>query len=652
MGSYQRITIVLILIVCLMGLSAGRGDGTASRSPIIEEEEELEIEYITVTVFGTTDLPEESNNGSPPPTRQNLTMVTPAPESTNETLATPQNVTPNVTPNVVPIKASQAPDSITTMDIDVVTDVGTGPSAMVGDGTGGGEELMMATQGLDVTSDGLDAATLPVAGDLAEEGTTEAIEVLTDILSIVTEETEDIITATDELPTSRQDADILPTIVEDTDSTTALMQEMTTASEILEPAVTSVLGEHPTTQFASTPEILTTVDQITSAPQSTPHTPLPPTTPESSTTAMLHTSLPPTTPELHTSLPPTTPESATTSMLHTSLPPATPERATTSMLHTSLPPTTPKFHTSLPPATPERATTSMLHTSVPTITTSQAQTTESDHTVSHHLNQISASDLSSDEIDNIVTLKFGGITVNSWYDSYDVSFRQYLSNMLTSVESSDIYYIRPTPLDQNDILFVSFIARSSSARKRSTKPVVPLGDVLGALDNITAFTEALGILPSQAPSITAGLPDFILDTLPTSPSFTLPVDGDDDDEDTTEESTRKPPPEIGFLSNPGLFISLVVIATVSIIIIIVGLIYLLCDRKRGRSGEYITNHTPRNSDLELGFDNPVMAENDKNVSNGNHLSSIKGEMESDMIVPYDNFTQEELMNYEVEDTHL
>lgn len=168
----------------------------------------------------------------------------------------------------------------------------------------------------------------------------------------------------------------------------------------------------------------------------------------------------------------------------------------------------------------------------------------------------------------------------------------------------------------------------------------------------------LGIPPSQAPIITAGLPDFTLNTntLPTSPSFTLPVDGDDDDEDTTEdtteESTRKPPPEIGFLSNPGLFISLVVIATVSIIIIIVGLIYLLCDRKRGRSGEYITNHTPRNSDLELGFDNPVMAENDKNVSNGNHLSSIKGEMESDMIVPYDNFTQEELMNYEVEDTHL
>lgn len=41
-----------------------------------------------------------------------------------------------------------------------------------------------------------------------------------------------------------------------------------------------------------------------------------------------------------------------------------------------------------------------------------------------------------------------------------------MSNMLTSVESHDVYYIRPTPLDQNDFLFISFIARSSSARKR------------------------------------------------------------------------------------------------------------------------------------------------------------------------------------------
>ncbi|XP_071486188.1 uncharacterized protein [Diadema antillarum] len=119
-------------------------------------------------------------------------------------------------------------------------------------------------------------------------------------------------------------------------------------------------------------------------------------------------------------------------------------------------------------------------------------------------------------------------------------------------------------------------------------------------------------------------------------------------------TTTRKPDVFNFFSNPGLFISLVVIATISIIIIIVGLIYLLCDRRRGRSGEYITNHSPRNSDLELGFDNPVMAENDKAVPNGNgaHLLSVKADLDSDMIVPYDNFTQEELMNYEVEDTHL
>ena len=31
----------------------------------------------------------------------------------------------------------------------------------------------------------------------------------------------------------------------------------------------------------------------------------------------------------------------------------------------------------------------------------------------------------------------------------------------------------------------------------STKPVVPLGDVLGALDNITAFTEAVSMTYSH-----------------------------------------------------------------------------------------------------------------------------------------------------------
>ena len=104
------------------------------------------------------------------------------------------------------------------------------------------------------------------------------------------------------------------------------------------------------------------------------------------------------------------------------------------------------------------------------------------------------------------------------------------------------------------------------------------------------------------------------------------------------------------IETPGLFIALIVIGVVSFVVITVGFIYLLCDKRRSTRGEYITNSI--NKDLDLGIDNPAMLQ-DKTVSNGNGacLISIKHVDEQD-IVPYDSFTQEEIMNCEVEDTHL
>ncbi|XP_041458190.1 mucin-17-like [Lytechinus variegatus] len=712
MGSYQRITVFIFLIGCLVGLSVGskagcRGDGvcstqrsvTASRRSVAPI---TDIEYDTVTEVGTT-FEVVTQVSSDYISSLNVTQTL-SPTSKGETVATAQNVTQTVV--FTSSRASRAADAVTAVYTEVETVVETGTSPLDGDGK---EELTTPSE---LTTDRLPVSTIspsPASDNLVDTGTTY------------------------------------------NDITTVMMEEMTSDSERPEHIIVSTPSEDSISPLETTPGFLTTVDQISSAPTSTPkrattallQTPQLPTTPEDLTTSILHTSLPYTTEKimttiLHTSLPPTSPDGPTTSapergtkanlqtsiplttlesstmvLLQTSLPSTTPESITTALPHSfqtstsdgstaaplqttiqpptsesittalphTVPSTTPEgstaaplqtsiqpstsgsttVQTTLPPTTPEQSSTASLGSTGSLSTSRGTQTMDADHGDSD-LNQISVSDLSLNEIENIVTLQFTQITVESWYEHYDLLFRGYMASMLDSVKSSsDIYYISPTPLNQDGILYVSFIARSSSERKRSTNPVVPLDDILGALDNMTALIANLGLPESQAPNITTELPSFIQINLPTSTTLPdeednetteAPIIPEDDDKETTEGPTRKPPPEIGFLSNPGLFISLVVIATVSIIIIIVGLIYLLCDRKRGRSGEYITNHTPRNSDLELGFDNPVMAENDKNVSNGNHLSSIKGEMESDMIVPYDNFTQEELMNYEVEDTHL
>ena len=102
-----------------------------------------------------------------------------------------------------------------------------------------------------------------------------------------------------------------------------------------------------------------------------------------------------------------------------------------------------------------------------------------------------------------------------------------------------------------------------------------------------------------------------------------------------------------------MFIVLIVIGCLSIVVIITGFIYLVCDRKRSRRGEYITNATSINSDLEMAFDNPAMTHSDKGNLNGKgaQLLSMRTDDDGD-IVPINSFTEVDLMNCEVEDTHL
>ena len=102
-----------------------------------------------------------------------------------------------------------------------------------------------------------------------------------------------------------------------------------------------------------------------------------------------------------------------------------------------------------------------------------------------------------------------------------------------------------------------------------------------------------------------------------------------------------------------LFIVLIAIGCVSIVVIIAGFIYLICDRKRSRSGEYITNNTNIvNADLEMAFDNPAMAEMDKTTRNGNQAHLLSFKTDEGEIVPYDSFNANDIMSCEVEDTHL
>lgn len=409
----------------------------------------------------------------------------------------------------------------------------------------------------------------------------------------------------------------------------------------------------PTTQaFATTSVPETTVIPTTKvvATTSVPETMVIPTTEDVVTTPAPQTTVIPTTEAVATTQLPqttdilTTQAFATTRVSQTTVSPTMQAIATTAIPQTTA---TPIPQTTATPAPPERATSSPPSSSL-TSQISKSSTVSLDHTRDGDY-RIHASELSDEELESIVTMKFNGITEELWHSNYDDVFRNYVSTLLSTntltVHPNHIRYVIPTPLEQRGTLYVSFLVLDRGILKSG--PYFISGDeLLGTLsDNLGNLTAELGL--SEQPAISDQLPDFILDTIPPKEVTKTPQ---------STPKPRKPVPVFGFLSNPGLFISLLVIATLSIIVIIVGLIYLLCDRRRARSGEYITNHhSPRNSDLELGFDNPAMAENDKAVSNGNgsHITNFKGEMESsDMIVPYDNFTQEELMNYEVEDTHL
>lgn len=101
--------------------------------------------------------------------------------------------------------------------------------------------------------------------------------------------------------------------------------------------------------------------------------------------------------------------------------------------------------------------------------------------------------------------------------------------------------------------------------------------------------------------------------------------------------------------HPLILVILLLVAFLCLIIIIVGMMYLLCDKHlSSRRGEYITNCTV-NNDSELGFDNPAMEEKD---SNNAHLLGLRSDSEAQMIAPIGDFSPDQLRDYEVEDTHL
>ncbi|XP_002738036.1 uncharacterized protein LOC100368642 [Saccoglossus kowalevskii] len=98
-----------------------------------------------------------------------------------------------------------------------------------------------------------------------------------------------------------------------------------------------------------------------------------------------------------------------------------------------------------------------------------------------------------------------------------------------------------------------------------------------------------------------------------------------------------------FSKNAALFIALIVIACICLIIIIVGLVYILCARQRHEGQHYLHAR-----DTEAGgIDNPAMTEKVNGAQPMLHSA-----VDDTEIVPYDNFTPEELNFDDVEDTHL
>lgn len=162
-------------------------------------------------------------------------------------------------------------------------------------------------------------------------------------------------------------------------------------------------------------------------------------------------------------------------------------------------------------------------------------------------------------------------------------------------------------------------------------------------------------IPPEAISASQGLASVVPAPPPQeTPDVDKTNHGDDRDlQETPDVATTNHGNDRDLIfANPGLFIALIIIGSISVVVITVGFIYLVCDRRRSTRGEYITNI---NKDLDLGIDNPAMLQHDKALSNGNgnpHLVSITMIEDEQCIVPYDSFTQEEIMNCEVEDTHL
>ncbi|XP_022080985.1 mucin-17-like isoform X2 [Acanthaster planci] len=247
------------------------------------------------------------------------------------------------------------------------------------------------------------------------------------------------------------------------------------------------------------------------------------------------------------------------------------------------------------------------------------------------------STLTEEEKKGTFTVESRGIMRDNWLAQKDVIFRNTVAPMLrnksrkrqapSTVQAEDIVYVSPSPVVKDGVLHITFFARSRGGD--SGESVIDGNQVVGILNTESNMNEMKTALKVNDIKVYPGISSAIL---------------------LQDTQTG-----VSIFGSRALFIGLIAIGCLSLVIIVAGFIYLVCDRKRGRSGEYITHHV--NPDLEVGLDNPALMTEagDKTAAingNGAHLLSFKTDPEDGDIVPYNSFSPEDLANCEVEDTHL
>ncbi|XP_033096652.1 mucin-5AC-like [Anneissia japonica] len=235
--------------------------------------------------------------------------------------------------------------------------------------------------------------------------------------------------------------------------------------------------------------------------------------------------------------------------------------------------------------------------------------------------EIHPDELSTEEKSNcVVNAEIKSIMKEEWPDfkfrdfvaSLDIGTptrkRRQASSVNSKITADDVIYVKPTPQQIGDDLEIQFVVKSGTSYVQGK-----------------TLTEQLNKNREQIKSKVG----IVLGAL----SVGIPVEKPKSGENSSSSD-----------KNSSVFVAVITIACVSLVMLSAGLVYIVCDRRRARRGEYITDNS---SEVDGGYDNPLM--NEKKGTNGNGVHLVKVDT---AMVPMEEQANGDKGKFEVEDTHL